>query len=392
MNVTLIENAGTLRGIDDAGMALLDQHRGPADERLTTGEIAAAPLRASLLPAGLLRDATPTHANLSPLTLGDDIAGGIEWLWPRRLPAVGLAIVCASRQAGATTVALDIAARVSTGVPFPGQAIGAACRSTGQVLFVSDGATRKWLAPRLVAVGAALDRCVALPLEQDADRRLELAPVEEALGRLRGGCRLVVFDALRVGLWRDGELDEESALMFESLEGLAERCHVAVLAVVRLPGIANPSHRALGALASCVAALCSFVVLRDDTLPECRSLEPLRCVGDADALVFRFGRGQAGAPLGIEWRDEGGDDRECGGLGLGLLGDERRSAAEWLRDQLRNGPRAAEDLKRAAEGEGYSWRTVRRAKRRLRVRSTKLPLYFTRPSMRHFQIAGNSAS
>jgi len=90
-------------------------------------------------------------------------------------------ILCASRQAGATAVALDIAARISTGMSFYGDALGAPARSAGRVLFVADGPTRKRLAPRLAAVGAALDRCGALPLEQAAEHGLSLAPVEEAL-------------------------------------------------------------------------------------------------------------------------------------------------------------------------------------------------------------------
>ncbi|HVC99423.1 MAG TPA: AAA family ATPase [Pirellulales bacterium] len=364
MQVSLIENVGALHGIRDAaGMAQLERDGGLTDERATIGEIAAAPR-----PAGLLCDGPPARANLSPLALGEDIAEGTEWLWPSRVATRGLTIACASRQAGATAVALEVASRVSTGMPFPDQPSGAPWRPAGQVLFVADGPTRKRLAPRLAAVEASLDRCLAIPLVQDADHRLELAEVEEALARLRG-CRLVVFDALRVGLWRDGELDDVSTRLFESLEGLAERFGVAVLAVVRLPGVANPSNRALGALASCVAALCSFVVLRDDTLPEHRSLDPLRCVGDTAALVFRFRRGPAGAAPGVEWRVEPGEGADCGGLALGLAAKERRSAAEWLRDELRNGPRTLSDLKTAARGDGYSWATVERAKRRSRVRS-----------------------
>ncbi|HVC94597.1 MAG TPA: AAA family ATPase, partial [Pirellulales bacterium] len=215
MNVSLIENTGTLRSIDDARMAQLDQYRRLADERMTTGEIATAPLPA------VLRDGAQAHANLSPLTLGEETAEGIEWLWPSRVATSGLTIVCASRQAGATAVALEVASRVSTGRPFPDEDCGAPWRPAGQVLFVADGPTRKRLAPRLDAVEAALDRCLALPLVQDADHHLESAQVEEALARLRGGCRLVVFDALRVGLWRDGELDDVSTRLFESLEGLA---------------------------------------------------------------------------------------------------------------------------------------------------------------------------
>jgi len=358
-------------------MAQLERDRGLTDERATTCEIAAAPR-----PAGLLCDRPQSHANMSPLALGADIAEGIEWLWSGRVATRGLTIVCASRQAGATAVALEVASRVSTGVPFPDQASGAPGRPAGQVLFVADGPTRKRLAPRLAAVEAALDRCLAIPLVQDADHRLELAEVEEALARLRGGCRLVVFDALRVGLWRDGELDDVSTRLFESLEGLAERFGVAVLAVVRLPGVANPSNRALGALASCVAALCSFVVLRDDTLPEHRSLDPLRCVGDTAALVFRFRRGPAGTAPGVEWRVEPGDGADCGGLALGLAAKERRSAAEWLRDELRNGARTLSDLKTAARGHGYSWSTVERAKRRSRVRSITVANGETRWALR----------
>src|SRR5204863_232564 len=51
---------------------------------------------------------------------------------------------------------------------------------------------------------------------------------------------------------------------------------------------------------------------------------------------------------------------------------ERREADEWLRDRLAEGPTPVREIQAAARGAGLVWRTIERAKTRLRVRAALL--------------------
>jgi hypothetical protein len=51
--------------------------------------------------------------------------------------------------------------------------------------------------------------------------------------------------------------------------------------------------------------------------------------------------------------------------------EERESAAEWLREELANGPRPSQELFEAGKKEGHSKRTLWRAKAELHIRARK---------------------
>jgi len=57
-------------------------------------------------------------------------------------------------------------------------------------------------------------------------------------------------------------------------------------------------------------------------------------------------------------------------------GDQRAmtEAKEFLREELADGPRAADEIKKAASAAGLSWRTVRRAQERLGIKPKKAGL------------------
>ncbi len=113
----------------------------------------------------------------------------------------------------------------------------AARGAPGKALYLADAPNLTRLDARLTAAGARLDAVPRLPLDQAADYSLDIEAMEAGLAEVPGGASLLVLDALRVGLARDGDLNQYSRLMFESLAAAAERHGIAVLACVRLPGL-----------------------------------------------------------------------------------------------------------------------------------------------------------
>src|SRR5262245_28011092 len=116
------------------------------------------------------------------------------WLWPDRLALGKLAILDGDPGLGKSMVALDLCARLSTGRPLPddSSALGV-CSSI--YLNAEDGA-HDTITPRLLTLGADLDRIFVMNLEHDSPELLSLpthtARLDDALTRT--AARLVVLD------------------------------------------------------------------------------------------------------------------------------------------------------------------------------------------------------
>src|SRR5436309_1567140 len=84
------------------------------------------------------------------------VARPVSWLWPNRLALGKLALFDGDPDLGKSLVTLDLAARLTTGRPFPG------CESAappGNVIILhGEDAAEDTIVPRLQACGADLDR------------------------------------------------------------------------------------------------------------------------------------------------------------------------------------------------------------------------------------------
>lgn len=86
----------------------------------------------------------------------------IEWLWEGWIPRGYLTIFAGESGAGKSTILADIAARVSTGAPWPGEPSDR-CRSAGRVLWLgSEDSIEEMTVPRLTACGANLANIVEI--------------------------------------------------------------------------------------------------------------------------------------------------------------------------------------------------------------------------------------
>ncbi len=80
-----------------------------------------------------------------------------DWLWPNRIPLGKLTLIAGYPSSGKTSIALDIAARVSRGAPAPDQP-DASFPSTPVVLALLDDNPKSDVLPILRLLGADLDR------------------------------------------------------------------------------------------------------------------------------------------------------------------------------------------------------------------------------------------
>ena len=103
----------------------------------------------------LFTSAGAQDAGLDPFSLF--IPQPIDWLWPNRIPLGQLTLIAGYPSSGKTSIALDIAARVSRGGAAPDQP-GAAFPNAPVLLAHLNGNPRAGVLPILRAFGANLDR------------------------------------------------------------------------------------------------------------------------------------------------------------------------------------------------------------------------------------------
>ncbi|HUY31923.1 MAG TPA: AAA family ATPase [Pirellulales bacterium] len=310
----------------------------------------------------------------------------IDWLRQGTLARGKVTLFVGGQAAGKTSLAIELAARISSGRALPTGSVEGAPRPESVAIVNTWDSPGEILRPRLEAAGADLDRvwihsCETLRATVDHD--LEFSDrVEQAMGAKKQNqamvgelgrlldqipdCGLLVVDALPTGLEDGGaELDRLGKLWLEQLAELASERHVAVLAIVKLghaTGAALP-RRSLAALVMARHAHAVWTVARDPADLGRRLLLPARNGCCADELGYEFridGKGLHWSPAPVAIADEAAQSLAAA-LGSSRQFD-RLDAACWLRDLLAHGRVASKEVIRQAKENGHSWGTVRRAK------------------------------
>lgn len=152
-------------------------------------ERARAQAAARAANAVLYRQMEEAERHAKALHLADDLLGEslvftsadsvadtpAAWLWPGRILAGTVAILQGDPMAGKSSLAVDLAARVSSGAPMPLDETGGEPRS---VIIAGHEDTAGQVRARLLAAGAALDRVYLsrvpprLPTQVDGLRRV----------------------------------------------------------------------------------------------------------------------------------------------------------------------------------------------------------------------------
>jgi AAA domain len=287
---------------------------------------------------------------------------------------------------GKSMLTIDLAARVSTGRPMPGQS--GARTPRGVVILSAEDDTARTIRPRLEAAGADLSK-IAIVSVRDPDGTLrdptiaadDLRAVEQAIAQV--DALMVVIDPLMAYLPDsvNANMDHDVRRALSALSDLAERTGAAIVVVRHLRKSAadgNPLYRGGGSIGIIGAARAGLLVALDPDDPSGSrrvlaatkaNLAPL-----PPSLSFTVEVAPGTGQPRIAWHGTTAHraadllripDREEGA-------PERRDAEAFLTDLLTDGPLPAKQVQAEARAAGLSWTTVRRAQERLGIRPRKI--------------------
>lgn len=303
----------------------------------------------------------------------------VSWLWPGWIPLSKITIIDGDPGLGKSTLALDLAARVSTGSPMPG---GSPTERAGVVILSAEDGLADTIRPRLDAAGADVSRVVALTgIVTDEGERLPAIPrdldaLEQAIAET--GAHLVVVDVLMAYLGDDvnSRQDQDVRRALAPLAAMAERTGAAIVVLRHLNKSASSSaiYRGGGSIGISGAARAVHLVARDPDDESRCILAPVKSnlAAMPEATAFRIV--DAGGVGRLEWL--GSTTHTAAQLLAVPSGSDERTALddakEVLRDILASGSVPAKDVQRAAREAGVSDATLRRAKDAIGVAARKV--------------------
>lgn len=323
--------------------------------------------------------------------LADVAPERVDWLWFSRLPRGKLVVLDGDPSVGKSTLAVDWAARVTTGRAWPD---GAPSGPPGSVLVLSaEDGLGDTIRPRLDAAGGNPERMHALTEIRYDDagttrtRPPTLADLEHLEQVVKStGAVLVIIDVLMAYLPGriDAHRDQDVRSVLAGLAAMAERTSCVVLLLRHLNKAAGGSalYRGGGSIGIIGAARVGLLAAVDPDDETRRVLAGLKCNLAAlpDALTYQLVDSPEHGCARVRWL--GASEHTAGAL-LAIRGDdaEREQADElvtflrMLLDDSGGQIGAGEAMKRLrAEGMSPSKDTLFRARKRAGIESRKSDL------------------
>jgi hypothetical protein len=313
--------------------------------------------------------------------LADVEAQQVPWLWYGRIPLGRVTLLVGRPGGGKSFVTCDLAARISTGAPWP-EPGGLSRAPLGDTLFLcAEDDPADTIRPRLDASGADCRRTHLLKaakiLSENGSERsvaFDLSNVElirDALTRLPD-CKLVVIDPIGsfLGGQVDAHRDNEVRSVLMPLAALASERKVAVLLVchTRKAEALFADDMALGSRAFVGLARSVWHLIADphDETEQRKLFLAGKCNLSArmPGLAFRI----EGDPGRLTWEPDLLDLRADDVVAFkkraqtrGRKPEEMEAAAKWLIEFLKDGPRPVTEIRQEAQAAELHWATVRRA-------------------------------
>ncbi len=315
----------------------------------------------------------------------------ITWLWDGWLARGKLHIFAGCAGTGKTTVAMAVAACVTTGGRWPD---GTRATVGNVVIWSGEDDPKDTLVPRLIAAGAEMERVFFVgdvSSDQGESRSFDPAadvPLLESRIVQIGGAALAIVDPVVNAVAGDSHKNGEVRRNLAPLVEMGQRQNAAILGISHFSkGTAGrePLERVTGSLAFGALARIVLVAAKGKQDDDGRDAPRLFAraksnIGPDDggfAYEIRFGPLASDSRIVTSWVQWGdpvdGSARE-------LLADMEPAveegsaiadAEDFLHDLLRDEDRPQKDIKRAAAAEGHAWATVRRAKDRMGVTAVK---------------------
>jgi len=312
----------------------------------------------------------------------------IRWLWPGWLPRGKLTILAGDGGTGKTTLAVNIAATITTAGRWPDQTH---CADAGNVIvWSSEDDPRDTLTPRFIAAGADLRKVHFIQGAQNSEG--ESVPFDPAsnIGLLLraiddiGGVDLLIIDPVISTVSGDMHKANDVRRSLQPIVDLAAAKGCAVLGIshyAKGSKGSSPTERVIGSQAFAALARMVLVTAKKEgsnerVLARAKSnisadtggfgymIEPLIVADGIETTVCRWGDEVIGTARKIL------DDVETSEL------EQERStlddAKNFLITELETGPRLVSEIQDDAKAAGYSIATIRRARAALGIDSYKV--------------------
>jgi len=309
----------------------------------------------------------------------------IEWLWPGRIALGKLSIISGDPGLGKSMLSVALASHVTNGAPWPVN--GEPCPKGSVIMLSAEDDPADTIRPRLDAAGAMADNVFFLDMVSDLDgegavyqRSFNINADIELLDSMLAempDCKLITIDPVSayMGPGTDSHKNTDVRALLKPLADIAQKHHTAIVLISHLnKGGGAAIYRTMGSLAFMAAARAGFIVVRDKEIAAKRLFLPLKnnLGDDRTGYSYCIGTDEFGIPR-IEW---GGElETVTADEVLSPIDQdeqpERAAAAEFLREELKNGPVETKKLQKRARDAGHSWRTVIRAKEDIGIESEK---------------------
>ena len=311
----------------------------------------------------------------------------IEWLWPGWLAAGKLHLLGGNAGTGKTTIALAVAAVVSTGGLWPD---GSRAEQGNVVIWSSEDSPEDTLIPRLKLSGADLASVSIVSGIDDLGEKRTFDPARDMQRLSRaiedlGNVKLLVVDPIISAVGGNDHKNSDVRRDLQPIVDLAYSRRCAALGVTHLSkGSAgrNPLERITGSLAFGALARVVWMAAKFD--------------GDNDRRMLLRAKSNIGSDDGgFEYRlkhaelsDYKNVSATCVIWGEAIQGTARENLAvaddtdenarnalteaeEFLLERLATGCVAASEMQQSAREAGISTTTLNRAKKRLGIESSK---------------------
>lgn len=316
----------------------------------------------------------------------------ISWVWKGWLAAGKMHILGGAPGTGKTTICMALAATVSTGGHWPDNTHA----STGNVVIWSgEDDPADTLIPRLLLSGADQSRIYFISDIRDGNERRSFDPARDMEPLRRklteiGNVKLLIVDPVVSAIAGDSHKNAEVRRGLQPLVDLASSLHCALLGITHFSkgtGGRDPVERLTGSLAfGALARVVLVAAKHQDEGDDGRTLR-LFCraksnIGPDDGgFEYDLHQAELGTHPDISastvvWGDAVvGAAREllatADTTGDDIEGSSVADAKLFLTDLLKDRPLSTKTIKADADGAGFSWATIRRAKKALGVQAVK---------------------
>ncbi|MHC4947204.1 MAG: AAA family ATPase [Planctomycetota bacterium] len=362
------------------------------DARVEMTRASSAATLPELLDAAERVVATFRFRSLDPLTtagaaqpvltcLADVEPVELEWLWPTRFPSGKLSLIAGHPGLGKSFLSLDMAARITDGRAWPDQRNEPRTPRSVVILSAEDDVADT-IRPRLDRAGADPRRVHVLEGVHRTsgagpamlDLTSDLPAIDKAIRRI-GDVSMVVIDPLSAYLGpTDSHRDADVRSVLGPLAALASRHGVAIIGVTHLNKgqVRTCIHRVLGSVGIAAACRAVWLVARDPQDHGRRLLLPVKMNLAPDSTGLAYSIVHGALNWGADPVTVTADDILAAEVGNGPDDDGGHEVAEWLRDELADGPKPVKEVEKRARPLGFSAKQLRSARKPAGVKPKRL--------------------